>query len=77
MTSLASQLDALDELFDTIRLLVGSALDNMGTPEVENVNFCCLDLGASLAATTLSASIASVRATFYTSRVPKCTLIRG
>ena len=46
-------------------------------PFEESVNFWRLDLGSSLSTTTSSASIASVHATFHTSRVPKCALIGG
>ena len=49
----------------------GSELD--GNLSKKSVNFCHLDLGSSLSTTTTSsASIASVRATFHTSGVPKC-----
>ena len=56
----------------------------MGTPVVESstatfqrnpLNLWRLDLGSLLSTTTLSASIASVRATFHTSGVPKCTFL--
>ena len=69
-----------------VRLLVGSALAHGnscgreldGHLSKKSVNFHRLDLGSSLSTTAISsASIASVRATFHTSRVPKCGLLRG
>ena len=69
-----------------VRLSVGSALDNMGTgtPVVESStatfqrNQLILPLGSWFAfCNNFVCIIASVHATFHTSGVPKCGLIRG
>ena len=52
--SLAGHLDALDELYDTVCLLVRSALENLGNPVVQS------SISSPSTATTSSVSIAYV-----------------
>ena len=68
--SSAGHLDALDELYDTVCLLVGSALENLGNPVVQS------SISLPSTATTSSVSIAYVPL-LTRAEYRKCTLIRG